>query len=153
VILGRMKNDFPPTTDWALASLDNFLHWLAPFSLLPPTRELATLSFDIRETARLMTELVQSQILEDETQVVKDKEPLPSALPTVYPKRVTRRSVVTKEPSEASNALDESPPTPDTFGHTIRVKRSTRAAKSSGDLEEMETTPFPTKVRFGFFVF
>ena len=133
-----MKTDFPPTTNWSLARLENMRGWLPCLSQLPPMRELTILSFDIRQTGTIIADLasyfisVASAPPADDV-ITSTDNPSSSTpailfpLPVMHPTRANRRKTTTTEISDDAES-DEvlriyDSVTASPVGVSIRVKR------------------------------
>ena len=156
----RMKTDFPPTTNWSLARLEDMRGWLPRLSQLPPTRELTILSFDIRQSGTIIADLdsyfvsVASAPPADDVITSTDnlslKPATSSPLPVMRPTRANRRKTTTTEISDGAES-DEvlriyDSVTASPVGVSIRVKRATRSKQSLGEVENADEGHFPNKV-------
>jgi hypothetical protein len=170
-ILERMKNDFPPSIDWSVSTLEDIRSWLPNFSNVPSSRELVLIDFDIRSYGDLIASFDNSRVplanqdsemvpisLGSETDVSKNSIPLPltaaNPIPTVLdalPSTSTRSVRSTRGKTARDEPVGNTVAVPEVLinapsDSTIRVKRSVRVKKASAKVGGEEETEFLHKV-------
>ena len=144
-----MKNGFPLSTDWSLSRMENIRSWLSRLAQISQTRELALLSFDIRQVASSISDFDQARVLAEDDSSEEEapaasivplaKPPLPPLIQTTRPTCPIPTLATNKDPVAG---VPSAPPP----ASTIRVKRSTRNKQPSGEVEDVDEVHFPNKV-------
>jgi hypothetical protein len=143
-MLDRMRNEFPPETNWSLSSLADLREFLPPLSHQPLTRELNSLIFELNTAGNLIANFPKPIAPNVDNSSNRDSVSVPAPpITPILPVMQANRSMRSRK--MVRSLLNEDEPEPEL--PAIQVKRSGRIKRTPEAVPEGEKASFPVKVR------